>query len=57
MYRRKAGWQLCDDGDARGGSAPQSVTIQVLQREELMFEDLHFESDRDTLRPWGLVDL
>ena len=40
--------------DPRGGSATQSVTIQVVRREELMFEDVHFDFDRYNLRPEAL---
>jgi peptidoglycan-associated lipoprotein len=37
--------------DSRGATATSSVTIQVVRREELVFEDVHFDFDRYTLRP------
>ena len=37
--------------DARGGTAVATVTVQVVRREELMFEDVHFDFDRFNLRP------
>ncbi len=37
--------------DARGGTATASVTIQVVRREVLVFEDVHFDFDRFNLRP------
>ena len=40
--------------DNRGGSATSSVTIQVVRRETLMFEDVHFDFDRFNLRPDAL---
>jgi peptidoglycan-associated lipoprotein len=36
--------------DARGGTAVATVTVQVVRREELMFEDVHFDFDRFNLR-------
>jgi peptidoglycan-associated lipoprotein len=40
--------------DPRGGTASQSVTIQVVRREALVFEDVHFDFDRFNLRPEAL---
>jgi peptidoglycan-associated lipoprotein len=40
--------------DSRGASATASVTIQVVRREELTFEDVHFDFDRFNLRPEAL---
>lgn len=37
--------------DNRGGSATSSVTLQVVRREEIVFEDVHFDFDRFNLRP------
>jgi peptidoglycan-associated lipoprotein len=37
--------------DSRGATATSSVTIQVVRREELVFEDVHFDFDRYNLRP------
>ncbi|MEO8483839.1 MAG: OmpA family protein [Acidobacteriota bacterium] len=36
--------------DGRGGTASDSVTIQVVQPRQFTFEDVHFEFDRYTLR-------
>jgi peptidoglycan-associated lipoprotein len=40
--------------DARGGTATSTVTVQVTRRIELVFEDVHFDFDRFTLRPDAL---
>ena len=40
--------------DSRGGTATASVTIQVVRREVLVFEDVHFDFDRFNLRPDAL---
>ena len=40
--------------DSRGGTATSSVTIQVVRREALVFEDVHFDFDRFNLRPDAL---
>ncbi len=37
--------------DSRGGSATATVTVQVVQRVTLVFEDVHFDFDRFNLRP------
>ncbi|CAN5697110.1 hypothetical protein BH24ACI4_BH24ACI4_21960 [soil metagenome] len=39
--------------DGRGGNASSSVTIQVIRpaRKEIVFEDVHFDFDRYSLRP------
>ena len=39
--------------DGKGGTASDTVTIQVIQREQKVFtfEDVHFDFDRYTLRP------
>ena len=43
--------------DSRGGTATGSATIQVVRRETLMFEDVHFDFDRFNLRPEALTIL
>jgi peptidoglycan-associated lipoprotein len=40
--------------DARGGSATSTLTVQVTQRVEIVFEDVHFDFDRFNLRPDAL---
>ena len=42
--------------DGKGGTASDTVTIQVVQPPvvELVFEDVHFDFDRSTLRPEAL---
>jgi peptidoglycan-associated lipoprotein len=40
--------------DNRGGSATSTVTVQVVRRETIMFEDVHFDFDRFNLRPDAL---
>ena len=40
--------------DSRGGSATATVIVQVVRREELTFEDVHFDFDRYNLRPDAL---
>ena len=40
--------------DNRGGSATSSITIPVVRREVIMFEDVHFDFDRFNLRPDAL---
>ena len=40
--------------DNRGGSATSSITIPVIRREVIMFEDVHFDFDRFNLRPEAL---
>jgi peptidoglycan-associated lipoprotein len=40
--------------DNRGGSATNSVTLQVIRRVVLVFEDVHFDFDRFNLRPDAL---
>jgi peptidoglycan-associated lipoprotein len=37
--------------DNRGGTATATVTLQVVRREVLVFEDVHFDFDRFNLRP------
>ena len=37
--------------DGRGGVATNSITIPVMRRAVLMFDDVHFDFDRSTLRP------
>jgi len=41
--------------DGRGGTATDTVTIQVVQARQITFEDVHFEFDRFTLRPEALA--
>jgi OOP family OmpA-OmpF porin len=40
--------------DGRGGTAASSITIPVIRRETIMFEDVHFDFDRFNLRPDAL---
>ena len=40
--------------DTRGGSATATRTIRVVRREEIVFEDVHFDFDRFNLRPDAL---
>lgn len=40
--------------DSRGGSATGTVTMQVARREQLVFEDVHFDFDKYNLRPDAL---
>jgi len=40
--------------DPRGGSATSTVTVQVIQRVVITFEDVHFDFDRFNLRPDAL---
>ena len=40
--------------DSRGGTATATVIVQVVRREELVFEDVHFDFDRFNLRPEAL---
>jgi OOP family OmpA-OmpF porin len=37
--------------DGRGGTATNSITIPVMRRAAIVFEDVHFDFDRSTLRP------
>ena len=43
----------CAVSDGKGGTANASVTIQVIRpaRKEIIFEDVHFDFDRYSLRP------
>ncbi len=40
--------------DNRGGSTTATITIPVVRREAIMFEDVHFDFDRYSLRPDAL---
>jgi peptidoglycan-associated lipoprotein len=40
--------------DNRGGSATSTITIPVVRRATIMFEDVHFDFDRFNLRPEAL---
>jgi peptidoglycan-associated lipoprotein len=40
--------------DSRGATATGTVQLQVVRRETLMFEDVHFDFDRFNLRPEAL---
>jgi len=40
--------------DSRGASATNTATLQVVRRQVLVFEDVHFEFDRFNLRPDAL---
>jgi outer membrane protein OmpA-like peptidoglycan-associated protein len=44
---------MCAVADGKGGTASSSVTIQVIRpaRKEIVFEDVHFDFDRYSLRP------
>jgi outer membrane protein OmpA-like peptidoglycan-associated protein len=44
---------MCSVADGKGGTASASVTIQVVRpaRKEIVFEDVHFDFDRYSLRP------
>ena len=37
--------------DSRGGTATGSTTLQVVRRQTIIFEDVHFDFDRSTLKP------
>ena len=37
--------------DGRGGTATNSITIPVIRRAVIMFDDVHFDFDKSTLRP------
>jgi peptidoglycan-associated lipoprotein len=43
-----------DVQDNRGGTASSAITIPVVRREEIAFEDVHFDFDRFNLRPDAL---
>jgi outer membrane protein OmpA-like peptidoglycan-associated protein len=43
--------------DGRGGTASDSVTINVVQPRAYVFEDVHFEFDRFNIRPDALLVL
>ncbi|ODS56287.1 MAG: hypothetical protein ABS36_07750 [Acidobacteria bacterium SCN 69-37] len=43
--------------DGRGGTASDSVTINVVKPREFVFEDVHFEFDRFNIRPDALAIL
>ena len=40
--------------DNRGGTATSTFTVQVARREAIVFEDVHFDFDRHTLKPDAL---
>jgi len=40
--------------DSRGGSATSTATVQVVRRQTLVFEDVHFDFDKYNLRPDAL---
>ncbi len=40
--------------DTRGGTATATLTLQVVRRETVTFEDVHFDFDRFNLRPDAL---
>jgi peptidoglycan-associated lipoprotein len=40
--------------DNRGGSASGTVNVQVVRREQIVFEDVHFDFDKYNLRPDAL---
>jgi len=43
--------------DARGGTATNSITIPVIQRQALVFDDVHFDFDKQNLKPEAIVIL
>ena len=43
--------------DGRDGMATSTVTLQVIQRTVLVFDDVHFDFDRSEIRPDGIVIL
>src|SRR5687767_4478758 len=49
----RLGARTGDGNQGKGGTASDTVTIQVIQREQKVFtfEDVHFDFDRYTLRP------
>ena len=43
--------------DGRGGVATSSITIPVIRREALVFEDAHFDFDKSNLKPEAIMVL
>lgn len=43
--------------DGRGGTATNSITIPVIRRQAITFEDVHFDFDRSSLRPEAIMIL
>jgi outer membrane protein OmpA-like peptidoglycan-associated protein len=43
--------------DGRGGSATNSITIPVIRREALVFDDAHFDFDKSNLTPEAIAVL
>ena len=43
--------------DGRGGTAQNMITIPVMRRAPITFEDVHFDFDRSTLRPEAIMIL
>ncbi len=43
--------------DGRGGSATSTITIPVMRRQAITFEDVHFDFDRSMLRPDAIMIL
>jgi len=43
--------------DGRGGTATNAITIPVIRRQAITFEDVHFDFDRSTLRPDAIMIL
>jgi len=43
--------------DGRGGTATNSITIPVIRRQAITFEDVHFDFDRSTLTPAAIAIL
>jgi peptidoglycan-associated lipoprotein len=43
--------------DGRGGTATNMITIPVMRRAPITFEDVHFDFDRSTLRPDAIMIL
>jgi len=43
--------------DGRGGTATSTITIPVMRRQAITFEDVHFDFDRSMLRPDAIMIL
>ena len=42
--------------DGRGGTATSTITIPVMRRQAITFEDVHFDFDRSKLKPEAIDD-
>jgi peptidoglycan-associated lipoprotein len=43
--------------DGRGGTATNTITVPVMRRQAITFEDVHFDFDRSALRPDAIMIL